>query len=125
MLGTSSEVRGELDRLRAAAMRPDWVSGDRMAWDISAVELPAMAVGVHVHAEPRRLQATLDSLRAHAPGAAVVLLPDGPDEPTRAALAAIELPQLGTREPRGGPASLSSETLGAYRAAAALQLTTP
>src|SRR4051812_32933052 len=60
----------------------------------------AVAIGVHVHAEPRRLQATLDSLRAHAPGAAVVLLPDRPDEATRAALAAIDLPKLGTREPQ-------------------------
>ena len=76
-----------------------------MAWDRSAVELATMAIGVHVHGEPRWLQATLDSLRAHAPEAAVVLLPDGSDEPMRAALAAIDLPQLGTREPRGAPAS--------------------
>lgn len=57
-----------------------------------------------VHAEPQRLPVTLASLRAHAPGVAVVLLPDEPDAETRAALAAVELPQLGTNEPRGGPA---------------------
>jgi glycosyltransferase involved in cell wall biosynthesis/GT2 family glycosyltransferase len=72
---------------------------------MSSEESPAaMTVGVYVHAEPGRLAATLDSVRAHAPRAAVVLLPDGPDEATRAALAAIDLPQLGTPEPRGAPA---------------------
>ena len=65
---------------------------------------PAITIGVHVHAEPLRLYATLASVRAHAPGARVLLLPDGPDEPMRAALAGMELPQLGTPEPRGAPA---------------------
>src|SRR5829696_5829813 len=63
-------------------------------------------VGVHVHAEPERLRATLQSLRANtAHPFDLVLLPDGPDAPTRAALAALtDLPQLGTDEPLGPPA---------------------
>ena len=63
-------------------------------------------IGIHVHAEPDRLQDTLESLRAHtAPAAELILLPDGPDEPTAAALAGLaDLPQLGTAEPLGPPA---------------------
>jgi glycosyltransferase involved in cell wall biosynthesis len=66
-----------------------------------------VAIGIPVHADPERLRATLTSLRAHAAGAAVVLLPDGPDAEMRAALAGPDLsrlPQLGTDEPRGAPA---------------------
>lgn len=65
-----------------------------------------VCVGVAVHAEPARLAATIGFLRAHTdPDVEVVLLPDGPDEPTAAALAedaefaAIE--QWATAEPRG------------------------
>jgi O-antigen biosynthesis protein len=71
---------------------------------MTAVERTATMIGIWVHAEPQRLHATLASVRAHAPEVAVVLLADGPDEPTQAALASIDLPQLGTREPRGAPA---------------------
>jgi glycosyltransferase involved in cell wall biosynthesis len=65
-----------------------------------------VCVGVAVHAEPARLAATVRFLRAYTgPGVRLVLLPDGPDEPTAAALggdpglAAIE--QWATPEPRG------------------------
>jgi len=62
-----------------------------------------ICIGVHVHAEPARLAATLRSLRANTPpGVELLLLPDGPDEETRAALAHFEaLPQSGTVEARG------------------------
>lgn len=65
-----------------------------------------VCVGVAVHAEPARLAATVSFLRAHtSPDVQLVLLPDGPDEPTEVALtgdaelAAIE--QWATSEPRG------------------------
>lgn len=68
-------------------------------------ELLDVLVGVHVHAEPLGLRASLDSLSADAESPfRLVLLPDGPDAPTRAALAKIALPQDGTREPFGPPA---------------------
>ncbi|SRR5271166_2478227 len=65
-----------------------------------------VCVGVAVHAESARLAATISFFRAHTgPDVQLVLLPDGPDEPTAAALAedaelaAIE--QWATPEPRG------------------------
>lgn len=63
-------------------------------------------VGVHVHAEPERLRTTLDSLLAHTPpGVEILLLPDGPDAATGAALARLsDFPQSGTAAPRGAPA---------------------
>lgn len=63
-------------------------------------------VGVHVHAEPAQLLATLRSLCAHTPPeVGLLLLPDGPDAPTRAALADLGgLPQSATAEARGAPA---------------------
>ena len=45
-------------------------------------------VGVHVHAQPQRLHATLAALRERSPAAQLVLLPDGPDEETARALRA-------------------------------------
>lgn len=65
-----------------------------------------ICVGVYVHTEPERLHATLASLRANTHGAyELLLLPDGPDEATRVALATFhDLPQSGTWEPRGAPA---------------------
>jgi glycosyltransferase involved in cell wall biosynthesis len=80
---------------------------DSVAMTVAEQCPPAMTIGICVHAEPQRLKATLVSLRALAPEAVVLLLPDGPDEATRAALAGPglnELPQLGTDEPRGTPA---------------------
>lgn len=63
-------------------------------------------IGIHVHAEPERLRATLDSVRAHTLGEFdLVLLPDGADLATRQALAALsDIPQSSTPEPRGGAA---------------------
>jgi glycosyltransferase involved in cell wall biosynthesis len=68
--------------------------------------MPGICIGVHVHAEPQRLRATLESVRAHT-GRVVelLLLPDGPDDATRVALAALsDLPQLGSGLPLGPPA---------------------
>ena len=67
---------------------------------------PRVCIGVHVHAEPARLQATLDALAANTmPGVEVLLLPDGPDVPTQRALAALSsLRQFPTATPRGAPA---------------------
>ncbi|MGH9943029.1 MAG: glycosyltransferase, partial [Pyrinomonadaceae bacterium] len=69
-----------------------------------------VCIGVHLHAEPERLRATLDSLRANTPQPfALLLLPDGPDEATRQALALLHTesdatPQLVTAEPHGAAA---------------------
>ena len=65
-----------------------------------------VCVGVNVHAEPARLRATLASLRAntHA-GVGLLLLPDGPDAETAAALSSLTaIPQSGTSEPLGAAA---------------------
>ena len=68
-------------------------------------------VGIHVHAEPAELQATLAAVRANTPPVELLLLPDGPDAPTREALAALrDLPQVGTDEPRGAPACFNRLT---------------
>jgi glycosyltransferase involved in cell wall biosynthesis len=48
----------------------------------------AVCVGVHAHEEPERLRATLAALRAHTGPHELLLLGDGPDPPTRAALLA-------------------------------------
>src|SRR5262245_25761288 len=65
-----------------------------------------VCIGVHVHAQPERLQATLESLCANTTVAhSLLLLPDGPDTATRAALMTLrDLPQLATAEPRGAAA---------------------
>src|SRR5687767_5294161 len=65
-----------------------------------------VCVGIHVHAEAERLRATLASVRTNtAPPIEILLLPDGPDQATRAGLARIsDLPQAGTAEPLGPPA---------------------
>ncbi len=65
-----------------------------------------ICIGIHVHAEPERLRATLGSVRAHTTAAAeVLLLPDGPDEATRRTLAQLaDLRQLPTAEARSAAA---------------------
>ncbi|HEX6482488.1 MAG TPA: glycosyltransferase [Ktedonobacteraceae bacterium] len=65
-----------------------------------------VCVGVHVHAEPERLLATLESLRKHTSQAIdILLLPDGPDDATKAVLDTLcDLPQSGTADPLGPPA---------------------
>jgi len=62
-----------------------------------------ICLGVHVHAEPERLRATLASVQANTLlPLNLLLLPDGPDEETRRALADLkDLQQSGTAEPRG------------------------
>ena len=64
-----------------------------------------VTVGIHVHAEPERLRATLRALELFtAHQLEIMLLPDGPDPPTRSVLAYIDLPQCATDDPRGAPA---------------------
>src|SRR3954452_20496549 len=69
-------------------------------------------VGIYVHSEPARFSATLDSLRStegdeslrSTEGVAVrlLILGDGPDAPTRDALAALDdVPQSNTAAPLG------------------------
>jgi O-antigen biosynthesis protein len=63
----------------------------------------SICIGVHVHAEPRRLQETLSSLRVNtAPDFELLLLPDGPDAATKAVLAKMgDTPQAATAAPSG------------------------
>jgi glycosyltransferase involved in cell wall biosynthesis len=65
-----------------------------------------VCVGVHLHADPERIAATLASLRANtADNVECVLLPDGPDAAAIAFLETLRgLPQVGTREPLGAAA---------------------
>lgn len=63
-----------------------------------------IALGVHVHAQPERLRATLASIeRNTAPGYDLVLLPDGPDDEIRRELAPLaalrQLPDEGMLGP--------------------------
>ena len=65
-----------------------------------------ITIGIWVYAEPSRLQRTLESLHKHtlAPYN-LVLLPDGPDRATMAALSPRhDVPQLGTERALGAPA---------------------
>jgi GT2 family glycosyltransferase len=72
-------------------------------------------IGVAVHAEPDRLLGTLRQLARYT-DASVVLLPDGPDEPTAEALRShAELtayPQWATSAPQGGAACLNRLAAG-------------
>ena len=65
-----------------------------------------VCIGIHLQAEPHRLQATLNSVRANtAVPFELLLLPDGPDAGTTAELAKLHnLQQSGTAEPRGAAA---------------------
>ena len=65
-----------------------------------------IVVGVHVHAEPERLRATLAALGDHTgPRVEIILLPDGPDAATTTALHAwTGFRQRSTAEPRGAAA---------------------
>jgi glycosyltransferase involved in cell wall biosynthesis len=69
----------------------------------------AIAIGVHVHAEPDRLRETLAALEAHTPaGFELLLLPDGPDQETAAALETLtHIRQSATGTPQGAPACLN------------------
>jgi glycosyltransferase involved in cell wall biosynthesis len=65
-----------------------------------------IAIGVHAHAEPAELQATLDYLRRNTNVPfSLLLLPDGPDAEMTAALVALaDIPQFATEYARGGAA---------------------
>ena len=65
-----------------------------------------VCVGVHVYAEPDRLLATLRSLRLHtSSNVELLLLADGPDRTTAAALRSLaDVRQSATRTPLGAPA---------------------
>ena len=69
-------------------------------------------IGIHVHAEPGRLRATLASLLSDNSAAAeLMLLPDGPDAEIAAALDEWpDLPRSGTDEPLGPPACFNRLT---------------
>jgi glycosyltransferase involved in cell wall biosynthesis len=73
---------------------------------------PRVAIGVHLHAEPERLMATLAAVRANTPpGYSLLLLPDGPDLRMRAALSVLrDMPQSGTETPQGAAACLNRLT---------------
>lgn len=81
-----------------------------------------VCIGIHIHADPKRLQATLASLRANTmQHFELLLLPDGPDAETRAALATLQdVPQLATTEPRGAAACFNR--LASYSDARVLAL---
>lgn len=68
--------------------------------------MKSVCVGVHVHAEPAGLLTTLASLQANTDQAAsVILLPDGPDQPTQQALKELRhLAQGSAPEPKGAAA---------------------
>ena len=65
-----------------------------------------VSIGIHLYSEPERLHATLASLQTNTSvGYELLLLLDGPDEPTKARVEALrDLPQSATPEPRGAPA---------------------
>ena len=65
-------------------------------------------VGIHVHAQPAGLHATLASLRhSDDPPFDVLLLPDDPDAQTATALACLDLPCSYGLPPHGPPACLN------------------
>jgi glycosyltransferase involved in cell wall biosynthesis len=65
-----------------------------------------ICIGVHVHAQPDKLQATLDALHQHTERAVdLLLLPDGPDPPTNRLLQSLtDIQQSGTAQSLGAPA---------------------
>jgi GT2 family glycosyltransferase len=68
-----------------------------------------VCIGIHVHAEPQALAQSVRFVALHTdPHVQIVLLPDGPDNDTRAALETVPelaaLPQWGTDAPLGAPA---------------------
>ena len=74
-----------------------------------------VAVGIHVHAEPKRLLDTLAAIERTSRGRTeILLLPDGPDRETRQALTDLQrLAQSPTPRPVGPPACfnrLAAET---------------
>jgi glycosyltransferase involved in cell wall biosynthesis len=91
------------------------VGGDWAEWPepttatargIAVASHPSVCVGIHVHSDPARLTETLGHLRANTDAAIdILLLGDGPDPATRAALAQLAVHrQSTTDEPRGAAA---------------------
>jgi glycosyltransferase involved in cell wall biosynthesis len=115
--GTYLDARGWLEDVEPEQLAPDRAFyARRSATTAGAEPLPPaiaaageIAIGVSVHAEPQRLRATLAALQAHTPsGVALLLLPDGPDEETRAALERLaDLAQSPTETPAGAAACLN------------------
>lgn len=67
-----------------------------------------VVIGVYLHSEPGRLQATLESLARHSAGTPVLLLPDAPDAATTALLKQLTgLPQLPSRTEQGMAAAFN------------------
>lgn len=68
--------------------------------------MPSILIGVHVHAEPDRLKATLESLSTNTRHAFdLLLLPDGPDDETKVALSGLNnVAQSRTDTPKGAAA---------------------
>jgi O-antigen biosynthesis protein len=72
-----------------------------------------IAIGVHVHAQSLRLLETLAALHAHtAPGFELLLLPDGPDPQTRAALAHLTDIKQSPTDAALGPAACFNRLAG-------------
>lgn len=65
--------------------------------------MTSVCIGVHAHEDPRRLTTTLEALAANTPAHELLLLGDGPDAATRAALLAAGTASS-THEPRGAAA---------------------
>ena len=66
--------------------------------------MTSVAIGIHVYAEPEWLGATLHSLAANTdPAAEIILLPDGPDQPTGQLLQSLHPRQVAGPEPAGAP----------------------
>ena len=72
-----------------------------------------VAVGIHVHAEPARLAGTLAALERQGPHRLeLLLLPDGPDTATEAAIAGLGLARSGTPQAAGPPACFNRLAAG-------------
>jgi glycosyltransferase involved in cell wall biosynthesis/GT2 family glycosyltransferase len=82
----------------------------------------SVVVGIAVHAEPRRFVATLESVRRHTPGAAVVAIPDSPDAETSVALARQPELHLLPRPDEVGGAACLNRLLGSTDAAVCVLL---
>ena len=66
-----------------------------------------IAIGIHLHSDPRRLRATLSSLEPYSARANVILLPDAPEPEIEALLRDLErYPRL-TGTVRGAPAAFN------------------
>src|SRR5437870_352633 len=66
--------------------------------------MKAICIGIYLHSEPRRLEATLANLRANTQAPfETLLLPDGPDAKMKGVLATTlrDVPQAATAEPLG------------------------